>query len=392
MEYAHTLEHGDIVHRCFRCGYCKFPRDYVDFNCPSYKAYGWDTYSPGGRMWLIRGWLNDEIKSSPHFAEVLYSCVGCDNCKEQCVFPKFKDFLPDIFQEAKAELVNEGKIPPRVRDYFKAIDVNGNPYKLPREERGKWALGTGLKEFSDQEYLFYVGCVGSYDEVGQKMARSAGKLLSDLGVSLGILSGEETCDGNEVKILGETGLFAKLAADNIEKWKKKGVKKIITLDPHALNVFKKDYPKLGGNYQVFHYTEILARIMRDKKISLSRYSAKVAYHDPCYLGRHNGIYVPPREVFKNIPGLQLIEMRRTQASAFCCGGGGGNFFTDILSAGEDSPNRIRAREASATGAGIIAAACPTCAKMLTDGVKAENLDGQLEVVSIAEIVHRALGK
>jgi Fe-S oxidoreductase len=389
MEYAHSIEHAEIVHRCFRCGYCKFPGDYVDFNCPSYKAFGWDTYSPGGRMWLIRAWLNDEIKASPHFAEILYSCVACDNCKDQCVFPKFKDFLPDIFQETKAELVTEGKIPPKVRDYFKAITVNGNPYKLPQAERGKWAEGTGLQEFTDQEYLFYVGCVGSYDEVGQKMARTVGKLLADVGVSVGILGSEETCDGNEVKILGEIGLFTKLAEDNIMKFKKKGVKKIITLDPHALNVFKKDYPKLGGNFEVSHYTEILARLIKEKRIALSAYKGKVTYHDPCYLGRHNMIYAPPREILKGIPGLELVEMRRNGVSAFCCGGGGGNFFTDILGGGENSANRVRIREALETGARIIAVACPSCAKMLTDAVKMEERENQLEVLSIAEIVGRA---
>jgi len=392
MEYVHSIEHGDVVHRCFRCGYCKFPRDYVDFNCPSYKAFGWDTYSPGGRMWLIRAWLNDEIKTSPHFAEILYSCVACDNCKDQCVFPRFKDFLPDIFQETKAELVTEGKIPPKVRDYFKAITVNGNPYKLPQEERGKWAEGTGLQEFSDQEYLFYVGCVGSYDEVGQKMARTVGTLLSDVGVSVGILGSEETCDGNEVKILGETGLFTKLAEDNIQKFKTKDVQKIITLDPHALNVFKKDYPKLGGNFDVFHYTEILAGLIKEKRIAFSAYKAKVTYHDPCYLGRHNLIYAPPREILKSISGLELVEMRRNSMNAFCCGGGGGNFFTDILGAGENSANRIRVREALETGARIIAVACPNCAKMLTDAVKVEEQEDKLEVLNIAEIVCRARAK
>jgi len=392
MEYTHAIEHAEIVHRCFRCGYCKFPGDYVDFNCPSYKAFGWDTYSPGGRMWLIRAWLNDEIKTSPHFAEILYSCVACDNCKDQCVFPRFKDFLPDIFQETKAELVTEGKIPPKVRDYFKAIAVNGNPYKLPQEERGKWAEGTGLQEFSDQDYLFYVGCVGSYDEVGQKMARTVGSLLSDVGVSVGILGSEETCDGNEVKILGETGLFTKLAEENIQKFKIKGVKKIITLDPHALNVFKKDYPKLGGNFEVFHHTEILAGLIKEKRISLSEYKAKVTYHDPCYLGRHNLIYAPPREILKSIPGLELVEMRRNSENAFCCGGGGGNFFTDILGVGENSANRIRVREALETGARIIAVACPNCAKMLTDAVKVEEQEDKLEVLNIAEIVWRARTK
>ncbi len=343
-------------------------------------------------MWLIRAWLSNELETSSRFAEILYSCVACRNCIDQCVYPRFKDFLLDVFEETKAELVNEGKVPPEVRDYFKAVTVNGNPYKLPQEERGRWAEGTGLEEFSDQEYLFYVGCVGSYDEVGQKMARSVGSLLSDVGVSVGILGTEETCDGNEVKVLGETGLFTKLAEENILKFKMKGVKKIITLDPHALNVFKKDYPKLGGKFEVFHFTEILSELIKDKKISLSEYKAKVTYHDPCYLGRHNLIYEPPREILKGISGLELVEMRMNSVSAFCCGGGGGNFFTDIIGPGEDSPGRVRIREALDTGAEILAVTCPQCAKMLSDAIKGEEQEAKLEVVDVAEIVSRARSK
>lgn len=389
MDYIRSIAHGDIVHRCFRCGYCKFPLDYVDFNCPSYKAFGWDTYSPGGRMWLIRAWLMGEIESTQSFAKILYACAACDNCKDQCVFEKFKDFIPEIFQEAKAELVNEGVIPPEVRDYFKAVITNGNPYKLPQAERAKWSEGLGIPEFTDQEYLFYVGCVGSYDEVGQKMARAVGTVLSNAGLSVGILGSEETCDGNEVRILGEVGLFEELAGANIEKFKERGVSKIIALDPHALNAFKKEYPKRGGWFKVFHYTEILARLIKEGKISFSEHHVKVTYHDPCYLGRHNGIYNAPREVLRAIPGLELVEMRRNRRFAFCCGGGGGNFFTDILGTDEDSAGRVRVREAHETGAQVIAAACPTCAKMLDDAVKIEKLDDNLEVLSIADIVLKA---
>jgi Fe-S oxidoreductase len=386
MEQNHAIEHGELVHRCFRCGYCKFPGDYVDFNCPSYKAFGWDTYSPGGRMWLIRAWLNNEISTSPHFAEVLYSCLACDNCKEQCVFPRFKDYLPDIFREVKAELVTEGKIPPLVRDYFKAIQIHGNPYKAPQADRGKWAEGTGLNPFSDQEYLFYVGSVGSYDEVGQKMARSVGKLLVDRGISIGILGSEETCDGNEVKSLGETGLFTQLAEYNILEFKKRDIQKIITLDPHALNAFKKDYPKLGGRFQVFHYSEILSGLVKKEKVAPSGSSVKVTYHDPCYLGRHNQIYGPPRTLLKSLPGIELVEMRRSGVNAFCCGGGGGNFFTDIIGPGEDSPARVRAREALDTGAEILAVACPQCARMLEEAVKTEESEHKLRVMGLAEIM------
>jgi Fe-S oxidoreductase len=385
MNYVRSIEHADIVHRCFRCGYCKFPEDYSDFNCPSYKAFGWDTFSPGGRMWLIRAWMSGEIQTSPRFAKILYSCTACNNCKDQCVFPKFKDFLPDIFVETKAELVNEGRIPPEVRDYFKAIATSGNPYKLPQSERGKWADGTGLPAYAGQEYLYYVGCVGSYDEVGQKMARSVGRALMDAGVSVGILGSEETCDGNEVRILGETGLFTELAGKTIARFNEKMVKKIITLDPHALNAFKNEYPELGWKFRVFHYTEILARLVKEKKIALPAYPAKVTYHDPCYLGRHNGIYGAPREILKAIPGLDLVEMGRSGANAFCCGGGGGNFFTDILGTGEDSASRVRVREALQTGASVIAVACPSCAKMLTDAVKMEEKEDEIKVVGITEL-------
>jgi Fe-S oxidoreductase len=340
-------------------------------------------------MWLIRAWMNGEIQTSPHFTEILYSCAACDNCKEQCVFPRFKDFLPEIFQETKAELVSEGLIPPQVRDYFKAISVNGNPYKLPQNERGQWAAGLGIEEYAGQDFLFYIGCVGSYDEKGQKMARSVGSLLLQAGFSLGILGSEEHCDGNEVRILGETGLFTALAEENIIQFKKMDVKKIITLDPHALNTFRKDYPRFRGNFEVFHFSEILADWIRKEKPALGKLQARVTYHDPCYLGRHNQIYDAPREVLQAIPGLELMEMHRNRKNAFCCGGGGGNFFTDILGPGENSPARVRVREALDTGAQILAVACPQCYKMLDDALKAENLEDKIEVLDLAEVIRRA---
>ena len=390
MEPTRTIEHGNLVHRCFRCGYCKFPSDYVDFNCPSYQAARFDTYSSGGRMWLIRAWLNDEIRTSPHFADILYSCTACGNCTVQCVYPGFKDQLLDIFEETKAELVGEGLIPPLARDYFKAVSVNGNPYKLPQEERAKWADGAGIPDYDGQDYLFYVGCVGAYDEIGMKMARAVGTLLAESGVSLGILGRNEGCDGNEVRIMGETGLFSKLAEENIRTFKERGVKKIITLDPHSMNTFRKDYPGLGGKYMVFHYTQILDGLLREGRIKPAESRVTVTYHDPCYLGRHHHIFDPPRSVLKGIPGLNLVEMRRNRLNAFCCGGGGGNFFTDLNGPGEDSPGRVRVREALETGASIMAVACPQCAKMLDDAVKSEDAEDRLAIKDVAQVVADAM--
>jgi Fe-S oxidoreductase len=380
------MEFADILHRCFRCGYCKFPNNYQDFNCPSYSKFRFETYSPGGRMWLLRAWLNGEIKTSPRLAEILFSCATCGNCVEHCVFPKFKDDILHAFLAAREEMVNRGTVPPAVRDYLKALQVHGNPYKLPASERGKWEHGLNLESYSGQEYLFHIGCVGSLDERGTKMARSAAGLLKKLGVSFGILGTGENCDGNEARSLGEKGVFQSLVEQNIKEFQRLGVKKVITLSPHAYHAFKNDYPKDSYPFEVFHYTQVLA--MQAKKLSaLPAHSPlQVTYHDPCYLGRHNKEYQAPRKVLKSISGLQLMEMGRVKENAFCCGGGGGNFFTDLLGSGPESPARARVREAVDTGASVLAVACPNCAKMLGDAVKAENLEGKIAVREISEII------
>jgi Fe-S oxidoreductase len=383
------MRYEDIVHRCFRCGYCKFTSDYSGFNCPSYRKFFFESYSPGGRMWLIRAWLNDEIKNSERLQEILFSCATCANCVEHCVFT-FRDDLVNIFIAAREEMVNQGIIPPTVRDYLKNISISGNPYKEPADERGKWAEGTRVEPYDGQDYLLYIGCVGSYDERAKRIAKAVGNLLAHAGISFGILGGRETCDGNEVKALGEMGLFQFLAEQNISLFKELGIKRVITLDPHAFNAFKQDYPGLGGEFEVYHYTQILAPALESKKIPLNDYQATVTFHDPCYLGRHNGEYEAPRKILHAIPGLEVMEMDQSRGNAFCCGGGGGNFFTDILGGGEESPNRIRARQAHDSGADIVAVACPQCAKMLDDAMKMEELDDKLEVVDVAEIVTRAM--
>ena len=383
------MKFEEIVHRCFRCGYCKFTADYTDFNCPSYRKFGFETYSPGGRMWLIRGWLNQEIKNSERFQDILFSCATCANCVEHCIFT-FSEDLVNIFIAAREELINQGIIPPPVRDYLKNIRTHGNPYKEPASERAAWAEGSGVETYDGQPYLFYVGCVGSYDERGKKIARSVADLLLKGGLSFGILGPKEPCDGNEVRALGEAGLWGYMAEQNIALFKELGIKKVIVLDPHAYNTFRQDYPKVGGELEPYHYTQILAPLIQEGKIPLKEYKATVTYHDPCYLGRHNEEYEAPRKILSAVPGIQLTEMDQNRENAFCCGGGGGNFFTDILGGGEDSPSRIRVRKALDTGAQIIAVACPQCAKMLDDAVKAENLDERLEVLDVSEIVGRAL--
>jgi Fe-S oxidoreductase len=380
------MEFADILHRCFRCGYCRFPSDYQDFNCPSYSKFRFETYSPGGRMWLLRAWLTGEIKTSARLAEILFSCATCGNCVEHCVFPKFKDDILHAFLAAREEMVNQGTVPPAVRDYLKALQVHGNPYKLPPSERGKWEQGLNLEPYSGQEYLFHAGCVGALDERGMSMTRSVAGLLKKLGVSFGILGTLENCDGNEALALGEKGVFQSLVEKNLQAFQGLGVKKVITLTPHAYHAFKNDYPKDAYPFEVFHYTQVLGALAKKLSALPIPSPLRVTYHDPCYLGRHNKEYQAPRKVLKSIPGLQLLEMGRVKENAFCCGGGGGNFFTDLLGSGPQSPARGRIREAAETGASILAVACPNCAKMLEDAAKAENLEGRIAVKEISEIL------
>lgn len=338
-------------------------------------------------MWLLRAWLDGKIPLSKRFSEIMFSCTACGNCTEHCPFSNFKDLLLEAFMAARGAFLDEGHVPAGVRDYLTRMQLHGNPYGLPAKKRADWAGGTEIAPFTDQEYLFFAGDEGSYDTRGQEIARSAAKLLAKVGISFGILTGGENSDGNDVRASGETALFEELAKKNTDLFNKNNVKKIITLSPHGFNAFKKDYPGLGGNYQVFHYTQVLAFNMGKLKFRENPDLVLATYHDPCYLGRHHKDYHSPRMILSAVPGLKMAEMDRNKQNALCCGGGGGNFFTDVLSSGNESPARSRVREAKATGATIMAVSCPLCAIMLEDAVKAEGLAGDLRVMELSEIVN-----
>jgi Fe-S oxidoreductase len=315
----------------------------------------------------------------------------CGACAEQCPV-SYKDHILKVFKALREECVERSLISPNLKKFFENIYLYSNPYRELRESRGKWAEGTGVKQYQPgDEYLYYVGCIGSYDERGNKIAKALGEVLLHSGLSFGILGSEESCDGNEVNLLGEEGLFELLATENIQKFEELNVKKIVTLSPHAYNAMKNDYPPHNGNFEVKHYTQLLRDIIQDKKINISKgLNACVTYHDPCFLGRHNGEYDAPREVLQNIPGIELVEMERNRENSFCCGGGTGNFYTDFLHGTENSPARIRVREAHETGAEILALACPACMTMFEDAVKAEALEEKLILKDISEIVREVL--
>jgi len=302
---------------------------------------------------------------------------------------KFASDIVDWIVAARSDMVEKSKIPLQVARFFEAIHLYGNPLKLPGSERAIWADGTKRYESGD-EYLFYVGCLGSYDETGQRMARSLAGLLNEARISFGILGKEEECCGNEVYMLGEMGLFQTLAEKNSQKFKEHGVRKIVTLSPHAYNTMKNNYPKFGADFEVYHYAQLLDDLIKKNKIRPSQNQAKVTYQDPCFLGRYNKIYDEPRQILQAIPGIELVEMERNREDSFCCGGGSGNFVTDLLAGGEESPGRVRVREACETGADTLAVACPSCMTMFTDAVKEEGLEDKLTVKDVSEIVKESL--
>lgn len=384
-------DYKNTIHRCFRCGYCKFTYDcsYLGFNCPVYNKYRFETYSPGGMLWLIYASLvKREIKWSDYLSKILYSCTMCRNCVAQCRF-KFSEDVGNILKAAREEVVDTGILPPMVGRFLTNIYTYGNPYRELRERRGNWAEGTKIKQYEKgDEFLYYVGCVGSYDTTSKKAARALGDVLSESGLSFGILGNKENCDGNEVDILGEKGLFEFLRDNNVQMFKDIGVKKIVTLSPHSYNAIENSYSE---EFEVFHYTQLLRDLIRGGKLDVSKgFNAKVTYHDPCFLGRYNNEYDAPREILSAIPGIELVEMERNRENAFCCGGGGGNFYTDVLGGGTNSPSRTRVKEAHDTGANILAVACPICMMMLEDAVKTERLEKEVVVKGISEIVKESL--
>lgn len=384
-------EQREYIYHCLKCGACRIAYPESEPICPSGERFGFDSYYAIGRMEIARAILEGRLEFDEQVAHRIFTCTSCGACDQQCRSAVGNRPLM-VIEELKSELVERGCVPANVRDFLIGVQRHGNPYQIPRERRGEWAAGTGVKDYAaGDEYLLYVGSEGSCDPRGQKIARSLAALLDRAGVSFGILGSRENCDGNEVNRVGEKGLFQMLAEENIRTFKELGVRKVITLSPHAFNTFKNDYPQLGGDLEAVHYTQMLSSLIKSGKLAPRKeVRVRITYHDPCFLGRHNGDFESAREVLRSIPGVELVEMERSRKNSFCCSGGGANYYADLLGGGENSPPRLRIREAWGTGAEIVATACPACATMLEDAPRAEGLEGQLAVRDVAEILLEAL--
>ena len=296
----------------------------------------------------------------------------------------------------RGAIVEKGKIHPNVKTALESTFRQGNPLKLPREDRGLWADGLNLKAYAETpaEYLFYAGCTPSYDPRGQKVARALVQLLQSAGVDFGILGNDENCCASETRRLGEAGLFEAMVEENTETFKELNVQKMIAVSPHCFNAFKNDYhavePGEKFDAQVQHYTQALAGLAKEDRLKFNgSFAKKVTYHDPCYLGKHNGIFDEPREVLNHVPGVELIEMDRSREKSLCCEGGGGRMWLE----GTNPATRLaqfRVQEAIEIGAEVLATACPFCLLTLDEAVKHLNAEEKILVLDIAEIASQAL--
>ncbi len=335
----------------------------------------------------------DGIVGNPISETELWSCTTCGACMEEC--PVLIDHIPTFTDMRRHLVLSEGKPHPQAVDSLEKTMNTGNPWGYSQSERTKWAkdadidlpLMSGKKE---ADVLYWVGCAGSYDPRNQKVAKAMVKILEAANINYAVLGSEESCTGDSARRLGEEYLFETMALQNIATLNKYKFNKIITPCPHCFHTIGNEYGDFNGNYEVQHHSQFITELIEAGKLQLNRYlDNKITYHDPCYLGRHNGEYEAPRDVINSVLNNgKLIEMERNRKNSFCCGAGGGNMWYDI----EDGEriNSVRFQEVIDTGVDVVATACSFCTNMLDDAMKLKDKEDSMQVLDIAEIVASAL--
>jgi Fe-S oxidoreductase len=324
--------------------------------------------------------------------ETLWSCTTCGYCEAAC--PIELEHLDRFFGLRQHQVMIEGQFPHELKKLFEAYESQGNPWGLQAAQRGDWAKGLDVPLVRDAEqmakldWLFYVGSAASFDPRGQKIARAFVKVLQQAGVRFGMLGAEEGSTGECVRRLGNEMLYQQLAQPLAERLNALGVKRIVTCDPHALNSLRNELPEFGGHFEVLHHTQLMAQLMDQGRLQLHPKLQRVVFHDPCYLGRHNGEFDAPRKLLAALSSDAPLEMALSREKAMCCGAGGGRMWME-----ENTGRRInelRAEQALATAPSLIATACPYCAVMMADGLSALQPGGATPSRDLAELVAEAL--
>ncbi|HON58901.1 MAG TPA: heterodisulfide reductase-related iron-sulfur binding cluster [Smithella sp.] len=320
----------------------------------------------------------------------VWDCTNCMYCMENC--PAMIEHVQKIIDMRRYKVLTEADFAPELQLTYRNMENNSNPWGIGAHMRGDWAKDLGIKTLAEDpnvEYLFYVGCSGSFDDRGKKISVAFAKVLQAAGVSFGILGNEESCCGDSAMRGGNDYLFQAQAQANIEVMNAYGVKKIITICPHGYNCIKKDYPNFGGNYEVYHHTEIIADLIAKGKIKFTQpVQGTFTYHDSCFLGRYNQVYDQPRNILTAISGVKLVEMSSNHAKSFCCGAGGARMWMEEHG---DRINNARTDQAIAAGADTVAVGCPFCLTMISDGIKDRQKTESMVALDIAEIVCKAMG-
>jgi Fe-S oxidoreductase/nitrate reductase gamma subunit len=324
--------------------------------------------------------------------EALWQCTTCGACMEAC--PVFIEQMPKIVDMRRFLVMEEADFPDTMADAITSLESRGHPFKGTQSTRIDWTDGLNVQtiaEAKDAEVLFWVGCGGALIERNQKAVRATAQLLQTAGVNFAILGREEKCTGDPARRIGNEFLFEMLAKDNTETLNNYGVKKIITSCPHCFNTFRNEYPQYGGNFEVYHHSEYLAKLVDEGKIlPVEKNEKKITFHDPCYLGRHNGVFDEPRQLVQIASRNAPVEMQQSRENGFCCGGGGGMSFVDEPK--DKRVNQERARQLLETGADIVAVGCPFCTTMLEDGINARKGERDVRVMDVAELLWQSVKK
>lgn len=322
----------------------------------------------------------DELAKLPE----IWDCTACNTCAVRCP----KGLKPvEVLIGLRNILVEIGAVQPTVRDALESVFREGNPWDKPRATRSDWMQGLEVKiaEPGERvENLIFVCCTIAYDPKVQVTAKNLIKILNKSGVDYGFIGDSETCCSSEVHNLGEEGLFEMMIEDNTELLNSYDAARLVTISPHCYSTFKNQYPGLKA--EVIHYTHLLKEILEENKLELTgEFPQKIVYHDPCFLGKQNGVFDEPRYILGRIPGAEIVEFDRSRERSLCCEGGGGKMWVESESRLERLAE-VRVKDAKALGASILAVACPFCVLTLDDAVKAKGFEEEMRVAEILEII------
>ena len=314
----------------------------------------------------------------------IWECTTCSTCSIRC--PKGVNVL-DYIIDLRSHEIESGKVVPQLRDVLESVFKHGNPWCKIREKRTDWIENNGvriLKPGEKIEFLYFVGCTPCYDTRTQEVARSMVRVLKTTQCDFAIFGTQETCCGNEIRRMGELGLFEMLVEDNTKLFKEFNIGTLFTTSPHCYNTFKNEYPEM--EFGIEHYTTFINKFFKEDRIKpKKRFEKKVVFHDPCFLGKQNDIFEEPREILRKIPGIELVEFERSRERSLCCEGGGGRMWVES----ESDKERLavtRIKDAAELGVDVVATACPFCLLTLEDAVKTANLEDKIRIMDIIEIV------